>query len=305
MTTAADVWSQVEPALAEIRGEYERDSQTPWTTVREQLSTTLGSLAEPVRARLFEWLDAMSDRDRVELLTGDRLEGELSVVFADTGGREGDAESAWPEFLRTNGPAWNGTAQAWPVFRDWFAYQAEQEWVSAPANELLTVLESLDVPGRVAELARHGVVVPQPAGTGAGADDVGWVTAAQRDALRAGWGEQWAPELTADLNTRWGDGWQQHPGEHKSAWLAELIASGALPPAALAAAGPAPEATTGDPTAEAIPAGATEATTGSAVLASLPADIGSQLKAEVPGLAQLSESEIAEVVAEVLRESEE
>jgi hypothetical protein len=279
MTTAADVWSQVEPALDEVRAEYQRDSRTPWATVREQLSAALGSTAEPVRTRLFEWLDAMSDQERVELLTGDQLEGQVSAVLAGVD-QESCDESAWWEFLSTNGPTWDGTAESWPAFREWFAYQAGQQRLTAPADELLAYLEPLGAADRVAAFARYGVTLPAPASPGGGGAEFGWVTAEQQDALGAGWGEHWPTELAADLATRWGEGWQQHPDEHKTAWLADLIAAGALPPGAAA-----PDA--------------------GSVLASLPAEIGSELMAEVPDLAELSEAEIAEVVAEVLRESEE
>jgi hypothetical protein len=104
-------------------------------------------------------------------------------------------------------------------------------------------------------------------------DPFGWVSESQRSALQALLGAGWTEHLPADLSQRWGADWAQHPDEHKTAWLQDLIADGAL-------AGPAPES-------------AKPATYEQILAAAM----------EVPGFAELSEAEAAEVIADALEKA--
>jgi hypothetical protein len=63
------------------------------------------------------------------------------------------------------------------------------------------------------------------ASTGGG---FGWVTTEQAGVLRDRWGPNWQGPLADDLAARWGTGWATNPDEHKVAWLADLIATGAF-----------------------------------------------------------------------------
>jgi hypothetical protein len=50
-----------------------------------------------------------------------------------------------------------------------------------------------------------------------------WATAAQVQVLHGYWGAQWTDYLAPWLEERWGTGWQQHPAEHRTAWLDVLL----------------------------------------------------------------------------------
>jgi hypothetical protein len=57
--------------------------------------------------------------------------------------------------------------------------------------------------------------------TGSAGDD--WVRASQAERLKGIYGETWSTRLAAELTKRWGPGWSENPGEHKAAWLEDLI----------------------------------------------------------------------------------
>lgn len=95
-----------------------------------------------------------------------------------------------------------------------------------------------------------------------------WVLPEHQNHLAALWGEQWTDYLRRQLDYRWGEGWQSHPGDHKTAWFDDVFA----------------ELTQPQPEAEAAEE-ITSALTGA--------------MATVPGAAELSQEQLAEVMAEV------
>jgi hypothetical protein len=111
--------------------------------------------------------------------------------------------------------------------------------------------------------------------------------------------EHYESHLAPYLEQLWGPGWEQHPDEHKQAWLDQALtgletsyqdaaADTEVPEAA--EAGAAAEAVQGDEDAERAEA---EQQVAEALAEAL---------AEVPEAAALSDEEIAEVLAEVLAE---
>lgn len=65
----------------------------------------------------------------------------------------------WNEFLVVNGPAWDGTEQQWPTFRDWFGHHAAQAGVGDAAAVFLRYVER--GPDKIAAFAHYGVVIQQ------------------------------------------------------------------------------------------------------------------------------------------------
>jgi hypothetical protein len=72
-------------------------------------------------------------------------------------------ESAWNAFLAEHGPYWNGEDAAWPEFRAWFVYEAEQTGVGGPAEAFLTHAENQPDPRAV--FTEYGIAVPATAQT--------------------------------------------------------------------------------------------------------------------------------------------
>ncbi|MEU4191073.1 hypothetical protein AB0E69_04185 [Kribbella sp. NPDC026611] len=50
-----------------------------------------------------------------------------------------------------------------------------------------------------------------------------WISDASWDSLDNLWPRYWPSVLDEQLTARWGDAWQEHPDEHKCAWLDNLI----------------------------------------------------------------------------------
>jgi hypothetical protein len=257
-----DLWASAQPAFADLREQFARDPEASWQSLRAALATRLEDLDSETRDDLLLWLDNLPAEERTALLGSAALDAAAYERLSRPTGEEGHDEAAWQEFLATNGTRWDGTEASWQVFREWFAYEAAQNSLDAPAKELLTHFDSLATAERLTAFAQYGVTIGSAGSTG-----FAWVGPAERDALRAAWGDDWATPLAADLAARWGAGWESHPAEHRAAWLADLVAHGELPAKATESPG-----------------------------------IVEELAAAVPGVEQLSEAEIAAIVAEVLQE---
>ena len=127
--------------------------------------------------------------------------------------------------------------------QDWTAFDTcLRELAAAEGFDTIAVATFLDVAAangefapvtRLRELGDQLPFVLTELRAGAGDDDggesgpLGWVNESQQAWLAGVWGPEWAAYLVADLDQRWGDGWQAHPAEHKTSWLDDLLASGA------------------------------------------------------------------------------
>lgn len=73
-------------------------------------------------------------------------------------------ESAWWAFLAEKGPRWDGTADTWAQFREWFSYTAHESGLQVPADRFLDHLENAE--NRIEVMATYGVeidpLVPYP-----------------------------------------------------------------------------------------------------------------------------------------------
>ena len=164
-----------------------------------------------------------------------------------------------------------------------------QQGLSAAATGWLDWLETMGVTERIAEFAQYGVaIVPAQADGYSGAsaasedsgDEFGWVAADQRDFLQQRWGQDWPALLSQDLDTRWGSGWQANPDEHKAAWLADLIATGAFAGAQEAGAQESAAADGQDAAQQAV------------------LDDFATRVSQIPGIEQLSQEEITQIIAD-------
>lgn len=68
-----------------------------------------------------------------------------------------DDEGAWQAFLAENGPLWTGTEDAYPGWRDWFAYTAAERGLTEPANAFLAWLDVQE--DKLAAFATYGVTI--------------------------------------------------------------------------------------------------------------------------------------------------
>lgn len=231
-----DTWNWLQPALQDLRS----GAGQPWDERRARFLEQLGlgdADQHPVVAELLHRLDELPAEERAATVDADALDStayELVQSFVSepddqsTSAADYD-EVTWQTFLATNGPTWDGTAESWAAFRQWFEYYAAEQGLAAPSTAFCELLEGQSVGERVATFQSYGVTIAAAAGQEASAGgDFDWVTGEQADSLTQTLGADWQPPLGQELTTRWGADWQTHPVEHKTAWLTDLIKSGQL-----------------------------------------------------------------------------
>lgn len=165
--STVDRWTLIYPPLQELKAETIDHPDTTWDDRRAEFLAKLGLAdpgEDPVIDILVRHLDELPAEERDELLRTERVDTmtyqliEQSQPTAPVTAPYDEAE--WQAYLATNGPAWNGTAEAWAAFREWFVYHANAQALGDPAVALLDYIEGLDLPGRVAKFAQFGVVIP-------------------------------------------------------------------------------------------------------------------------------------------------
>lgn len=161
-----EVWGWLHPALAELRSAADQ----PWDELRARFLEQLGltdPAEQPAVAALLHWLDEMPDEDRTATLSSDQLDTAAYELVqthaaepaAQQAAEDGYDEQAWQAFLTTNGPYWDGTAESWPAFRQWFEYHAAEQGLGSPATALLDFLEAQPAAERVTTFASYGVTI--------------------------------------------------------------------------------------------------------------------------------------------------
>jgi hypothetical protein len=351
MATAEEIWIRVFPALEALTMDFVNEPVRSWAERRKVFLDPLGgdhAGQDLDIAALIEWLDELSESDRSILLSGSlsaqaklRIDQRASKSPRDAGdpaepgGEAADTDQgdspeqynldAWYAFVAENGTAWNGTAETWTAFVDWFAYVAAENRLSHPAQGLLGELAPLSLAGRVGLLAEYGVAAPgtaqlpvaelpvaelpvaerlepEPLEPEPATEPWGWVAPAQQQVLEAAWGSRWQAALETDLDARWGPGWPENPPEHKAAWLSDLISGGDLPGAAPGLSAPEQDAPDQDAPEGDAPEAAVGSQSESATREAILSEI-SDVAQKVPGFDELTDQEIAEVVAELLLET--
>lgn len=131
-----------------------------------------------------------------------------------------------------------------------------------------------------------GELLAEPPSEEAGRFD--WVPVEQADRLTSAWGADWRQYLGEQLDHRWGEGWEANPDDHKAAWLPELVDVLLAPAEDIPAQADAPDHAT-DATPEEYTADEIKA-------------VVDEVVAEMPGVENLSEEELAAIRAEVAEE---
>lgn len=164
MSTPDDAWARIYEPLQELK----TSSVESWPDRRGQFLDKLGmseSSGDPVIDALLRQLDEMPDDRRDDVLHTDQLDTlAYDTIVEHTPSamatEQGYDEGQWAAFLTANGPVWNGTADTWQQFRDWFAYQAGEQGFGQPATALLDYLGQFPVTDRISAFARYGVTIP-------------------------------------------------------------------------------------------------------------------------------------------------
>ena len=115
-----------------------------------------------------------------------------------------------------------------------------------------------------------------------------WLRPDHQDQLASWWGSEWPDTLSAQLEARWGSGWQGHPDEHQAAWFEDAMREWSGESGGQAEAKAEPEAAAEQLTSEAA--------------VELVERALAELMAEVPGAEELSPEDLVELRAELLEE---
>jgi hypothetical protein len=140
---------------------YQALDQRDWDHFTSELSNQASSAGVDART-VEQFVQQMTDNDSSPLDTigqlvdlGNQLPALYQQFTATPAGQDDQStqdgqgaastgldEDAWHTFLGQNGPYWNGDDAVWDQFRTWFAYQAEQQGLTDPANGFLSYVES-------------------------------------------------------------------------------------------------------------------------------------------------------------------
>jgi hypothetical protein len=120
-------------------------------------STDLGLAEDGVRA-FFEKLTASGDpAAAIDVICAE----SLTAPEAEAADAQYD-EGAWFAFLTEEGQRWDGFAESWPVFREWFVYTATERGFGQPAQQLMDYVENAPSPWRA--MVDYGVPIDPLAG---------------------------------------------------------------------------------------------------------------------------------------------
>lgn len=173
---------------------------------------------DPSVVELVRRLDELPDAERAGLMAGDTLDSFAYQVIQETAEPnhpDGD-DAAWAQFLTTNVPAWDGSAESWAAFRAWFAYHAAEAFADR-ATAFLDYLEPLAASERVTALAHHyGIVIARPATEAS--------SSSSSSSSSADLGPAWTA-LVSRAPARW-DGQAASWPQFRTALLAAAIAAG-------------------------------------------------------------------------------
>lgn len=201
---------------------------------------------------------------------------DAETAWAITAMPHPDADSAnrWVEVLRT---AWDESGDDWNPLAEAIRTAAASNGMDSSAVE--DFLSGVEQTGRgtdlIGELVQLDSALPdlywQLAYPPAEADPMAWVSDGLDQRAAALFGDSWPTDLKAQLDSRWGDGWEQNPDEYKSAWLADLLTEWEQP----------------------APAQDVELAAAEAITAAV---------AEIEGAEELTPAELAEIQAELAAE---
>jgi hypothetical protein len=121
------------------------------------------------------------------------LTAEESAAVDESGGYD---EASWNAFLAENGVRWNGTEDAWAQFAEWFAYQADQQGLAAPANAFIAYTESQG--DKAGVFAQYGIQV----NTTGDNDGAAVADTSNYPALKEGDTGEWVDYLDAMLTSK-------------------------------------------------------------------------------------------------------
>lgn len=171
MTAADEMWAHIAAPVDNLRADALERPDVPWSERRDGLHAELVTvIPEHVTDQLLAWLDDLPDEERAGLLASDDLAGYAYQVVTQVVGDEPAAadhqeydENAWFAYLAEHGTHWDGSAETWDAFREWFDYYAAEAGFGKPAGLLLEYLQTMTPEDRIVMLGQYGVPIRRAA----------------------------------------------------------------------------------------------------------------------------------------------
>jgi hypothetical protein len=165
-----ELWAWLYQPVQDLKALHTEDPDKTWEEHRAVFLERLGLSApsnHPVAEELFRHLDELPPEELTRLLGSDELDDVAYRVAAQFAVPQEEAEAvvdghdeaAWGDYLRTNGAQWDGTAQSWEQFRDWFHYHAVEAGLGTPAGQFLDYVNEMPIEERIATFGAYGVVI--------------------------------------------------------------------------------------------------------------------------------------------------
>ena len=155
MSTTTTDWTAITAAVQTMKA----GTALPWEDRRSQFVASLPELdaaASHAVAQVLPWLDGMTDEERAATFRGEELDTALVNLAS---GYAPDPQE-WYAYVRETGQSWDGRAESWDQFSEWFRYYAYEPGFGAYAEDLMADLGGRTNPERLAALAEFGVVLP-------------------------------------------------------------------------------------------------------------------------------------------------
>src|SRR5215475_8659564 len=118
----------------------------------------LDAAADYAVSQLLPWLDGMTDEQRAATFRGEEFDTALVNLATEYVPPAPDPEQ-WYAYVREAGPAWDGHAETWDAFSEWFRYYAYEPGFGTYAEDLMADLDGRTNPERLSALAEFGVVL--------------------------------------------------------------------------------------------------------------------------------------------------
>jgi hypothetical protein len=167
-----ELWAWVYQPLQDLKQGCQHEPESPWS---ERVDVFLGQLGlhDPadhpvVQALLLQLGELSDDAERVEFVMTEQVDALIYQLAQELSGPEhgntADAshdEAGWSAFLAQNGTLWNGGAESWEQFKEWFLYHATEHGLGAPAGAFVNYVDSVPNDERISVFGQYGIAVPR------------------------------------------------------------------------------------------------------------------------------------------------
>lgn len=155
---ADEFWSWLHAPLLNLKHSLTACPEMTWIERREQFLAELGlpdPQGHPLVRLLIMRLDEMSDEDRDSVLSADEIDRRAYEIIQQAAAftadiADGYDEAAWNGYLMASVAQWDGSAESWDSFKEWFIYYAAEAGLGGPAHDFVRYVDDMSLDDRIA-----------------------------------------------------------------------------------------------------------------------------------------------------------